>query len=403
MARRIVLALISVSCVAVPAARAQVAGQLHVGSGIGSAGNVWLRESRIAPSLQLYRAAGFLHVDASVLERGGALALDRSSLDAAIASPAFGPFRLSLGSAVTAWDERAWRAPEASATAAVSARLGSCGLFVGRVQDNRGTPGFMAGAWQGIGGALLSVSAGRRGTVERGIRFVDRMIPSWDSVWTDTSGWEHYQIDRPRRDTVATSRFRGVDELQAQFHWARGRWSVSALGAVQRGRALVDSGATQQTQHHGNVEVTARVSSRVSLVAHAGVTPAPPGTRAPVARFAMLGLSLSPPALLRRPLPPEVRPPVTAFSIERATGNGLRTVVLRVPGARTVEISGDFTSWKPVAMQEVSPNRWEATLAIAPGSHRVNVRINGDAWTAPPGVPSLEDEFNGRVGLIVVR
>ena len=68
--------------------------------------------------------------------------------------------------------------------------------------------------------------------------------------------------------------------------------------------------------------------------------------------------------------PPEVRPPATAFSIERAAqGSGLRVVTVRVPGARTVEISGDFTGWKPVAMQEVSPNRWEATLAIAPGSH----------------------------------
>jgi hypothetical protein len=33
----------------------------------------------------------------------------------------------------------------------------------------------------------------------------------------------------------------------------------------------------------------------------------------------------------------------------------------------------------------------------------VNIRVNGDAWTAPPGTPSIEDEFNGTVGLVVVQ
>jgi hypothetical protein len=40
---------------------------------------------------------------------------------------------------------------------------------------------------------------------------------------------------------------------------------------------------------------------------------------------------------------------------------------------------------------------------MTPGTHRVNVRVNGDAWTAPPGMPAVNDEFNGRVGIIVVR
>jgi hypothetical protein len=40
---------------------------------------------------------------------------------------------------------------------------------------------------------------------------------------------------------------------------------------------------------------------------------------------------------------------------------------------------------------------------MTPGTHRVNVRVNGDTWTAPPGMPTVDDEFNGRVGIIVVR
>jgi hypothetical protein len=54
-------------------------------------------------------------------------------------------------------------------------------------------------------------------------------------------------------------------------------------------------------------------------------------------------------------------------------------------------------------MREISEGVWEASLAIAPGTHRINVRINGDRWTEPPGVPSVEDEFAGRVGIIIIQ
>jgi hypothetical protein len=33
----------------------------------------------------------------------------------------------------------------------------------------------------------------------------------------------------------------------------------------------------------------------------------------------------------------------------------------------------------------------------------MNLRVDGDRWTAPPGTPAVADEFNGTVGLVVVR
>jgi len=33
----------------------------------------------------------------------------------------------------------------------------------------------------------------------------------------------------------------------------------------------------------------------------------------------------------------------------------------------------------------------------------MNVRVNGDSWTAPPGLPAANDDFNGTVGLVVIR
>jgi 1,4-alpha-glucan branching enzyme len=97
-----------------------------------------------------------------------------------------------------------------------------------------------------------------------------------------------------------------------------------------------------------------------------------------------------------------VRPRATAFAF-MPSGNGVYRVIVRVPGARTAEISGDFNQWTAVTMHETSSGVWEASVAMTPGTHRINVRINGDRWTEPPGVPAVNDEFAGRVGIIIVR
>jgi hypothetical protein len=53
-------------------------------------------------------------------------------------------------------------------------------------------------------------------------------------------------------------------------------------------------------------------------------------------------------------------------------------------------------------MTEAKPGEWETFVVLSPGSHRANVRIDGDRWVVPPGLPSIEDEFEGRVGVFVV-
>jgi hypothetical protein len=81
----------------------------------------------------------------------------------------------------------------------------------------------------------------------------------------------------------------------------------------------------------------------------------------------------------------------------------LYVISVRVPDARTVEISGDFDGWHPLGLREIRPDVWETTLVLLPGTHRINLRVNGDRWVAPPGLPSTDDDFNGTVGLIVVH
>jgi hypothetical protein len=171
------------------------------------------------------------------------------------------------------------------------------------------------------------------------------------------------------------------------------------LSAAMSGRAAVDS---IPAMLWGRVGATMRVNSRLSLMSGAGTLPLPGPATARASRFATLGVRLSPAALLRPPLPHGVRTSATAFAISPAASGGY-TVTVRAPSARTVELSGDFTNWTPVALRETAPNVWQVTIPMTPGTHRVNLRVDGDSWAAPPGLPAVNDEFNGRVGLLVIR
>jgi hypothetical protein len=91
-----------------------------------------------------------------------------------------------------------------------------------------------------------------------------------------------------------------------------------------------------------------------------------------------------------------------AFSIAEGE-RGMRIVRVVAAGARTVELMGDFTSWEPIALIAEEGGVWVARLDIAPGVHRVNIRIDGGEWIAPPGLSSVADDFGGQVGVFVVR
>jgi 1,4-alpha-glucan branching enzyme len=106
---------------------------------------------------------------------------------------------------------------------------------------------------------------------------------------------------------------------------------------------------------------------------------------------------------LREPAHIAIRPVATSFTVIASSERGYR-VRFTVPGARTVEVSGDFNQWQAIPLAEVSPHVWQATLPLEPGVHRVSVRVNGENWMAPPGIASVEDEFTGnRVGILVVK
>jgi 1,4-alpha-glucan branching enzyme len=78
-----------------------------------------------------------------------------------------------------------------------------------------------------------------------------------------------------------------------------------------------------------------------------------------------------------------------------------RTIRVSAPAARRVEVRSDATGWRSVDLVR-RDDEWEATIPLGAGTHRVMVRIDDGEWSAPGNLPVVDDDFGGRVGLLVV-
>src|SRR5207237_5767012 len=73
----------------------------------------------------------------------------------------------------------------------------------------------------------------------------------------------------------------------------------------------------------------------------------------------------------------------------RAGDDSLRTVTVRLRAAMTVELMADFTEWEPVSMIQLPNGDWTVERVVAPGTHRVAIRVNGGPWAVPPNLPHV--------------
>ena len=104
---------------------------------------------------------------------------------------------------------------------------------------------------------------------------------------------------------------------------------------------------------------------------------------------------------LSEPSPRSARAAGVRPSIQVSGADSLRTVSVRAPGARTVEVMADFTDWSPIRLAPAQDG-FARTLAVGPGTHHVVVRVDGGAWTPAANTPAVDDDFGGRVGLLLV-
>ena len=284
----------------------------------------------------------------------------------------------------------------------LSYRVGNGGVWVGHqmMRDNKSTPispipRVAGGLWRQWGNAVITLGVSS-GDGLGATRQALRQVRVFSTPGVDTGQLALPDTGIIRLDTVDVRDRTNANSAELAMHWASGR--LAFRGSVgSRFRS-----STMPNENWGQAEATFAVGPDLALVAAGGVYPSSIAYGVPRARFAQFGIRIAPSALLRPRLPAAVRPTAAAFEV--ADGNrGLRTLRIRIPDARTVELSADFTNWKPVSLTSSGTDRWETTLLIHPGMHRVAIRVNGDEWTPPPGVSTVPDEFQGTVGVIVIK
>jgi len=184
-------------------------------------------------------------------------------------------------------------------------------------------------------------------------------------------------------------------------YWAHhGEWIELSLGVGARSHprdSLVESWASGSA--------TFWLSPRAALVASAGRALADETRGVPSVRYLSVALRFGwrparqTGALLVRHAP---RDDDGGRLDIRGGTDSLRVVTVRQPNVSSVEIMGDFTDWEPVAMAGMPNGEWRVERVIAPGPHRVAIRVDGGPWRVPPNLPRVADDFGGEVGIVIV-
>lgn len=261
--------------------------------------------------------------------------------------------------------------------------------------------GTAGGGWVGAGGGFVAQNSGLPQVVTQldgGLWARDEGVLYTFTVLPTRVGTEHYA------------------DITGAVRWesARGELSVST------GYRARPSDSLPGVQAWGEAWLTVWLGRRVAVVTGAGVFPFDAVQGLPGGRYASAGLRI----VTRRPstADPAVRAELTEpYELRRLTratrdglaadrfrvsdnGDGTHVLRLRIPSAHQVELMADFTDWTPVTLTPgPKAGEWSIALAIGPGVHRVNVRVDDREWEPPAGLPGVRDEFGGSVGILVVR
>ena len=254
-------------------------------------------------------------------------------------------------------------------------------------------------------GAYLGADVGRTwdGSVWRAVRQGEA------GVWLDR-GWATWLATIT---PVAVEDSIRYTDVQAALRSPIGAIDLGLSVGARAGSVGAAVGGTSRVW--GNASAVVWVQPRLALVASAGAYPVDLTQGYPGGRFVTLALRIASresrvaeraaaqPVNLVADAPAETHA-AGAMAFEVRTAKGPQRIVrVYAPSAGTVEINGDFTQWRAVPLSRGNDGWWTATRSIAAGTHQMNIRINGGAWLAPPGLLTTSDEFGGIVGILVVE
>jgi len=252
------------------------------------------------------------------------------------------------------------------------------------------------GAWVGTG----------LGAVTSGFNYPDDLLQLDLGAWVRAAEATFTLQALPSR--IGKQRF---TDLLASARWEPRRAELTASAGFRDG-----ADSTPGVKAWGEAAATYWFTRHLAIVGGAGVFPAELWRGLPGGRYASTALRVAthapsasdPQRLAELTLPYELgrlrRPAALAerFSVA-VEADGTRTLRLLVPRASRVELMADFTDWLPIALRPAGKDRWSFNVFMSPGVHRVNIRVDGGPWMAPPGLTVVHDEFGGAVGLLVVQ
>ncbi|MEO7217040.1 MAG: glycogen-binding domain-containing protein [Gemmatimonadaceae bacterium] len=153
-----------------------------------------------------------------------------------------------------------------------------------------------------------------------------------------------------------------------------------------------------------DVGIHVRLIGPSFLVITNGITAPDPERAIPGSRFTTAGLRLTFGGARPAPsLPPLPIIDASAAMVSEPLRDGTRTLTLHVAGAHSVDVMGDFTTWLSMPLHQAAPGSWAARCVLRPGTHRLNMRVDGGPWRVVEGLPATGDDFGGEVSVLIVR
>ena len=223
---------------------------------------------------------------------------------------------------------------------------------------------------------------------------------------TEAGAWMRFStagyVEATVTPTTVGDTIRYADaELAIRWKFAAGE--VGATAGIRNGTGLPALPGAKSGW--GGLSLTTWVRPTVAVVASTGTYPLDFSQGFPAGKYVTVSVRISSTKHERALSQPAVAiheesGPITDFT---TSANGARRVFrVRAPAAHSLDIIGDFTQWKPLAMHAEGNGWWTATLSVAPGTYQMNMRIDGAGWVVPPGLTAIKDETGGQVGILIV-
>lgn len=373
------------------AAGGQVVSIIDAGTGTVRAANARATTAiTLTPSVRRERPTSLLAASGTISFLESGRAASQGEIEGSFFTGARGPVRAELsGGAIGALHENRARTGEYHGRARLHILGGGRGMWLGagggRAWDSDAWRTSLAadiGAWARLGAVTVTGSFTR--IAVQGVGYIpepEAPLASGDGLYADP----------------LVAPLRSFHDALGSARWTRGPLELDVFAGARRDAGL------QAVEEWVGASGTLWLTGNFAVVATAGGYPSDIEQQLPSGRYATIGIRVA----TRQPLAPRgapvvARPLASDFQVIPGADSS-RLIRMHVPGARKVELMGDFTDWRAVELDRTGVDRWEVRVPLRAGAHRLNIRIDDGEWGVPPGVTAITDDFSGVVGVLIVQ